>query len=112
MRGYAGSERRQFPRIACILQTDYSPLGLIGSCDHSRTINISLGGVLLRTGDSFKKSQPLVLIIRLPHNQTAVTIMSEVVWQKRIPNSVMNEIGIKFLQLDSALNQFIEDKLR
>jgi len=112
MQAYAGPERRRFPRTECTLRANYSPLGLSGNCDYSRTVNISIGGMLLRTSDTFKKTSHLELIIRIPYNPPMVTLKGEVVWVKRLPNSLMNEIGIKFIQQNATLKQFIEEKFQ
>ncbi len=103
-------ERRDFPRISCSLEAMCSPLGLIGDYYELEIVNISLGGGLLRTKKSFKKSECLILTIYMPCTLSIATIVGKVVRQEHMPNIIANNIGVEFLQLDFMVDQFIKYK--
>jgi PilZ domain len=110
MKTYSYQERRWFPRTSCSLKARCSPLGLIGNYYDLKIVNISLGGGLLKTKKSFKKSECLLLTIYMPCTLSITTIVGKVLWQECIPNSIAHNIGVEFLQLDFMVNQFVKHK--
>ncbi len=110
MPDYAGPERRNFARVNCDLQVNCRPSGTDSDYEYSRTENISLSGMLLRAEGAFERTEALELIVRMPYSYDGIPIKGEVVWVKPIPDSLANQIGVRFLWFDPTLEQFIREK--
>ena len=111
MDGYGGLERRQHLRFDCRFQVSFKPKDAQAEYDYSQTRNISQGGILLTASECFGKGTLLEMIMRIPFTPSALKLSGEVVWLKKIPNALVYEMGIKFLEQDPILNKFISERL-
>jgi Tfp pilus assembly protein PilZ len=112
MERYNGPERRQYVRYDCRYQTSFKRKGPEQSFDYSQTRNISKGGALLTTCESFKEGDVLEMIVRIPYTPAIVKVDGKIMWYKKIPNALVYELGVGFLGQDPVVNKFIEERLK
>lgn len=106
---YNGVERRQYTRFECRYQVSFKPEEA-EVYDCSQTRNISKGGLLLVASEAFEPGVGLEMILRIPFNPSTVKAKGEVRWLKKVPNALVHEMGIKFLEANDLLNQFIDQR--
>ena len=103
---YHGPERRKYPRLDEHYIASHRVLEGSADSDLSQTTNVSLGGVLIITGNEYKSGTVLELIVKVPFRAERVTIKSEVVSSIEDVKNVMYETRIKFIDVPQ---DFIEE---
>lgn len=107
---YDGVERRQYPRFDCRYQVSFKPKDLAQTYDCSQTRNISKGGLLLVASEELKQGTKLEMIVRIPFEPPSVMFTGEVKWLRKMPNALVYEIGVQFLEQNPLFDQFIDQR--
>jgi len=107
---YDGLERRQYPRFECRYQVSFKPKTQPQGYDYSQTRNMSKGGLLLVASEAFQQGTQLEMIVRIPFSPPTIVLTGEVKWLRKVPNALVYEIGVKFLEPNPLLNQFIDQR--
>ncbi len=104
----AGIDRRRFPRFEKELKIRYE----FGDEYHiDSTINISQGGLLIRSKCPIPINSHIVLRLELPDPHKDVIIVSKIAWSRHIEEGNVYLVGVSFISMDSSdrarLSEFI-----
>ncbi len=109
--GYAGPEKRKYPRINACFVVSCRVLKEAGNVDISQTKNLSLGGMLLTTNRKFNPGTMLALEIHLPFDINPIIITAKVLGSREITKDLIYDTRILFLKVSrhhkNAINQTI-----
>ncbi len=107
-----GREKRKATRVPASLEVDYSTYT---PYDLRRIINISQGGVYIRTQELLPVGSELEIRFNLPNYNRPINSKVKVMWTYRQPSVIeMNSsgMGVQFLQIADqdlqAIEEFIE----
>lgn len=93
------TERRHFHRVPQALEVHYRLSGEFASSWHVATlINLSAGGLRLRTSEGFEALAQLELQLHLPGLREPLTLRGGVVWSNLQASGVV-ESGIEFMNV-------------
>lgn len=106
---YKGIERRRFPRFGKELKIKYQ---FRDEYHIDSTINISQGGLLIKSKCPIAANAHIIIKLELPALQRDLIIISKVVWVKHIEKENNYLIGFCFISMDSSdsarLSEFIK----
>lgn len=95
---YKGIERRRFPRFDRELKIKYE----FGEEYHiDSSINISQGGILLKTKCPIPVNSHLVVRMELPTSHKEIIVISKVVWVKHLTKEDIYLVGLNFISMDT-----------
>lgn len=92
----AGQNRRKYPRFKAPILYRSAPF----FSRRKPSVNIGLGGIRIYSDDELKMGKRLELELMLP-DDTLLTCMAKVVWQKELPEDAeaRYDIGLQFLDM-------------
>lgn len=95
---YDGMERRRFPRFDKALKIKYE---FRDDYHMDSSVNISEGGVLLKSKCPIPADSYLVVRMELPTTPKDIVIISKVTWEKHVIDQDAYLIGLEFISMDS-----------
>ena len=104
-------ERRQSIRVDCELSSEFrsfdvkSPLNKVSE---ATVINISRGGVRIRTDEFVPVQANLYIYLHLPQHET-IEIRIIPTWVNEVPNLNKYEVGARFVEITSEQEDAIQD---
>ncbi len=98
--GYAGPERRRFPRISGRFIVSYRILEESNNIDITQTKNLCLGGMLLTTNRQFNPGINLAIEIRLPFDPNPLMLVAKVIESREITKGLIYDTRLRFLSVD------------
>jgi len=101
-----GIERRQDERLDGIIQVEFE--------DHllAETVNISGGGVFIRTNDPLDLEEQFYLKLHIPDGQEPAEVLCKVVWTNKYgkeSDDLPRGMGVKFIKIKAQDKKRIED---
>lgn len=104
-----GIERRRFERFEEALTIKYE----FGEDYHiESTINISQGGVLIRSKCPIPVNSHIIVRLEIPTSQKELIVVSKVAWSKHVEKDNAYLLGLSFMSMDSSdsarLSKFID----
>jgi len=101
-----GIERRQDERLDGIIQVEFE--------DHllAETVNISGGGVFIRTNDPLDLEEQFYLKLHIPDGQEPAEVLCKVVWTNKYgkeSDDLPRGMGVKFIKIRAQDKKRIED---
>lgn len=107
--GELNAERRQDERLEEILQVEFedSPFG--------QPVNISGGGVFIRTPNPLDLEEEFLLKLHIPDGQEPMEALCKVVWTNKYgkeSEELPRGMGVKFLRLQDELKRRIEEFIK
>jgi uncharacterized protein (TIGR02266 family) len=107
--GELNAERRQDERLDEILQVEFedSPVG--------QTVNISRGGVFIRTPNPLDLEEEFLLKLHIPDGQEPMEALCKVVWANKYgkeSEEMPRGMGVKFLRLQDEFKRRIEEFIK
>ncbi len=107
-----GIERRVMPRVDTSLEISFKTSGVSG---HSYMLNLSSGGIFIKTDTPLPIDAELQLSIQLPDDTETMRIRGKVVWTKEQSLAFPAGMGVKFIDLPAAYEKriklFVENNL-
>ncbi len=109
---YAGSEKRKCPRVGCHFLVTYRSLaGNEEKSDTSQLKNISLGGMLFTTAESFGPGANLALKIRLPLAHNPIMPTGKVIESRQIVPGLVYNTRLEFSSMNEYDRQILSETL-
>ncbi len=106
------TERRKFLRTQQLFQVQYQPRGTIGPAwRDGGMLNLSAGGMRLRSDGELSQGSRLTLRIRLPNMIQQLDLCGSVVWRRTVAAGV-NEYGVAFADVSPLQHQQIDELVR
>jgi len=99
---YQGRERRRYQRFNHRLKVKYE---FKDEVNVNPSVNISRGGVLIKSKSPVPVNAHLILRIELPASYEDVIVISRVIWVERVDDGSTYLIGISFSSMDSYDNK-------
>ena len=101
-----GIERRQDERLDGVIQVEFE--------DHllAETVNISGGGVFIRTNDPLDIEEQFYLKLHIPDGQEPAEVLCKVVWTNKYgkeSDDLPRGMGVKFIKIKAQDKKRIED---
>jgi len=101
-----GIERRQDERLDGVIQVEFE--------DHllAETVNISGGGVFIRTNDPIDLEEQFYLKLHIPDGQEPAEVLCKVVWTNKYgkeSDDLPRGMGVKFIKIKAQDKKRIED---
>ncbi len=109
--GWAGRERRKYPRIAVNLPVEYWPMNG-GKSSPGHTVNISMGGLLLSLIEAIEVGQNLRLSLFFDPGFHFMSIEArvEVVWRDRdAGNGKDHKVAVKFVDISAEDREMVKE---
>jgi c-di-GMP-binding flagellar brake protein YcgR len=101
-----GAERREFPRVREPFRVEYRCLTDLGVTRRPvTTVNLSAGGLRLRSSDALEVDTLLEIAIKLPGAREPILLRGRVVWCELAASGV-SELGVEFY--DVTMEQRIQ----
>jgi len=106
LRSELGIERRQDERLDGVIQVEFE--------DHllAETVNISGGGVFIRTNDPLDIEEQFYLKLHIPDGQEPAEVLCKVVWTNKYgkeSDDLPRGMGVKFIKIKAQDKKRIED---
>ena len=99
---YQGRERRRYLRFNLRLKVKYE---FKDEVNVNPSINISRGGVLIKSKSPVPVNAHLILRVELPTSHEDVLVISRVVWVEKTEDGDTYLVGISFSSIDSCDNR-------
>ena len=99
---YEGMERRRFPRFDKKLKIKYE---FRDDYHIDSSINISAGGLLLKSKCPISVDSHIVVKMELPTSPKDVIVISKVAWVKHLKEEDVYLVGLKFISMDNKDNK-------
>jgi len=105
---YTGIDRRRFPRFEEALKIKYE----FGEDYHiDSTINISQGGLLIKSKSPVPINSHIVLRMEIPNLHKDLIVVSKIAWIKHVESADVYLLGVSFISMDfsdsARLSEFI-----
>ena len=101
---YQGRERRRYLRFNLRLKVKYE---FKDEVNVNPSVNISRGGVLIKSKSPVPVNAHLILRIELPASHEDVIVISRVIWVGKVDDGNTYLIGISFSSMDSYDNRML-----
>jgi len=109
---YAGLERRKYPRVNCHFLVIYRALtSNLEKSDTSQLKNISLGGMLFTTAESFEQGANFALKIRLPIAPNPIMPTGKVIESRQVVSGLVYDTRLEFSSLNEDDRQILSQTL-
>ena len=106
---YSGKERRRYPRFNLKVRVKY---GFKDEVNVNPSVNISRGGVLIKSKSPVPVNAHIIMSIELPTSHEDIIAISRVVWVEKLNDDNTYMIALSFSSIDSydnkTLTAFIE----
>lgn len=108
-----GIEKRVMPRVNTSIEIEYSSSG---ASRYSYMLNLSSGGIFIKTASPFPIDAELTMSFQLPGDPDTLQVRGRVVWTKPETGAFPAGMGIQFLDPPPECRQkilsFVQDRLR
>jgi c-di-GMP-binding flagellar brake protein YcgR len=99
---YQGRERRRYPRFSRKIKVKYEFKDEVAI---NPSVNISRGGILIKSKSPVPVNAHLILRIELPDSSEEVIIISRVVWVEKINDADTYLVALSFSSMNSGDNR-------
>ncbi|MFH0839860.1 MAG: PilZ domain-containing protein [Candidatus Omnitrophota bacterium] len=99
---YRGQERRRYIRFNRKLKVKYE---FREEFNVNRSINVSRGGVLVKSKSPIPENTHIILHIELPSRHEDIIVISRVVWTERTSDEESYLVALSFSSMDAADNR-------